>query len=186
MLRNKLFSLERDTDVPLKKNDYHKWISKYIVKNLQHVQETENDISRLPTPGEHFFINAENHFSLYLFAIMVSKRETITKLTWFTNHLTIAEYNALIELQQKCVIGQIAVITNTKPVFVNSASNFEIKVATLSAELLLITTPHNHYVFDNSSMIRDSDTFYFLSIANDKELLEFRESIINNPRLKKE
>lgn len=185
MSQNRLFPLERDTDVPLSSST-PKWISKHIVQNLLSIQNIEEDIIRLPTPGEHFYINSERNFPLYLFVIMISKREIITQLTWFTNLLTIAEYNALVELQEKCTSGQIIVMVNAKPVFVNNKANFEVKVATLSAELLLCTTTTNHYVFDNSSMIRNTETFYFLSIANDKELLEFRASVINNPRLKKD
>ncbi|MGG5599327.1 hypothetical protein ACPDHJ_05935 [Myroides sp. C8-3] len=185
MSRNRLFSLERDTDVPFSSST-PKWISKYIVKNLLNIQSIEEDITRLPTPGEHFYLNSERNFSLYLFVIMISKREIIKQLTWFTNLLTIAEYNALVELQEKCSIGEIIVMVNTKPVFINSKANFEVKVATLSAELLLCLTTNNHYVFESSSMIRDIETFYFLSIANDKELLEFRASVISHPRLKKD
>lgn len=185
MLNNRLFSLERDTDVPLISNS-SRWISKYIVQQLHHIRSIEDDLTRLPSTGEHFYINAESSFSLFLFAIMISKRESITRLTYFTESLTLSEYNAFIELQDKCAIGQITILTNTKPVFVNSRANLEIKVATFSGEILLVTTSDNHYVFENSAGGKVENTFCFMTIANDKALLEFRESAITNNRLKYE
>ncbi|MDO5858932.1 hypothetical protein Q2490_16775 [Myroides odoratimimus] len=150
------------------------------------MRNIEDDLTRLPAREEHFYITAEKEIALYLFAIMISKREIITKLSYFTNCITIAEYNALVELQQKCAIGHITVLTSVKPVFVSDSVNLEIKVASFSGELLLVTTPDNYYVFESSAMGKVEDTFHFLTIANDKRVLEFKESILTNNRLKYE
>lgn len=185
-MRNKYFALERDIDVPLSAKS-PRFITSLLTKQLLNMTKVEEDLTRLPSPGECLFINAQNWFNPFALIVIISKREPIKRLVIFTSYFSISEYNSLIELQEKGLIEQIEVVCNTKPVFVSSSINLKILIASITANELLIETHHNDYVFSTTAGLRVADnSFFFYSLANDKEYLQFRYSVLNNPQLPKE
>lgn len=183
MRENKYFKLEGDISVPLSNNS-PKVYSSFLKKQMITLHKLEEDLTTLPAPGEYYFLNIRNYCNPFALVLMLSKREPVKRLVYFTKQLTVAEYNAMAELLDKQYVETAEVISSTKPSFAESTPNFKLTIASIDAETTLLETHHNHYVLNQTERCTiENKTHYFMQLANDKQLLEFRYSILNNPQL---
>src|SRR5690606_33467008 len=81
-MANKYFDIKKDSEgdicVPLSKSaQKEQWISKYLAKHFQKISKLEEDLLRVPTTDEFFFLQSESSFNAFDFLLLIVKREPV-------------------------------------------------------------------------------------------------------------
>ena len=65
--RNKFFDFNKAKEPKKEEKLNELWTSKYIASHFQKIQSLENDLSRVPTDNEFFFLQTDKAFNAFTF-----------------------------------------------------------------------------------------------------------------------
>lgn len=173
------------------------YVSKYIVQHFQKVANLENDLMRVPTPEEFFFLQSDNAFNAFTFIPMVAKHYPVKELFASTYSISRRVIDALVELHDKGMIEQITLLISDSmikrnPVTIDNLMamastrpNMKIFYAWSHAKVCLMRTQDFYFVVEGSGNWSENAHYEQYLFANSKGLYDFRLQLFTNTNLKK-
>lgn len=173
------------------------YVSKYIVQHFQKVANLENDLMRVPTPEEFFFLQSDNAFNAFTFIPMVAKHYPVKELFASTYSISRRVIDALVELHDKGMIEQITLLISDSmikrnPVTIDNLMamastrpNMKIFYAWSHAKVCLMKTQDFYFVVEGSGNWSENAHYEQYLFANSKGLYDFRLQLFTNTNLKK-
>jgi len=197
MIKNRFFNLQKADKPEGKEKLSELYVSKYIVQHFQKVSNLENDLMRVPTPEEFFFLQSDNAFNAFTFIPMVAKHYPIKELYASTYSISRRVIDALVELHDKGMIEQITLLISDSmikrnPVTIDnlmamasSRPNMNIFYAWSHAKVCLMKTQDFYFVVEGSGNWSENAHYEQYCFANSKGLYDFRLQLFTNANLKK-
>lgn len=194
---NKYFSL---TDKIAKKPEDEsskKWVTKYLATHFAKVKRLEEDLLRVPTAEEFFFLQTDNAFNAFTFIPFIVKREPIKELFTSTYSISRRVVESLVEMHDVGLIEQITLLISDSMIKRNattidnimsiaeSRSNMNVLYAWTHAKVSLLKTHDNHYVIEGSGNWSENAHYEQYLFANSVGLYNFRKELFTDINLKK-
>lgn len=200
-MNNKYFDInkisERDTIVPLKKSEKNEqWITKYLATHFQKISKLEEDLFRVPTNEEFFFLQSESSFNAFDFLLLVVKREPIKQLYASTYSISRRVIESLVELHDSGLIEQLTLFISESmikrnPVTIDNLMamakvrpNLTVLYAWSHAKVCLMQTHENWYCVEGSGNWSDNAHYEQYLFANCKNLYDFRKKLFTESKIK--
>lgn len=173
------------------------WKSKLVVKHFEKIANLEDDLVRLPTPEEFFFLQTDNAFNAFTFIPFIAKHHPIKELYASTYSISRRVIDALIEMHDKGMIEQVTLLISDSmikrnPVTIDnlmamqtSRPNLKVLYAWTHAKVCCIKTHHEHFVIEGSGNWSENAHYEQYVLANSKGLYDFRLQLFTNTNLKK-
>lgn len=201
-MSNKFFDikkiLEGDADVsPSKSAKSEQWVTKYLASHFQKVSKLEEDLLRVPTCEEFFFLQSESAFNAFDFLLLIVKREPIKELFASTYSISRRVIESLIELHDAGLIEQLTLFISDSmikrnPVTIDnlmamakSRPNLKVLYAWSHAKVCLMKTHDNFYCVEGSGNWSDNAHYEQYVFANSKGLFDFRKKLFTDSNVKK-
>lgn len=198
---NKFFDIKKitegDNNVPLSKSgESEKWITKYLASHFQKISKLEEDLFRIPTTEEFFFLQSESAFNAFDFLLLVVKREPIKQLYASTYSISRRVIESLIELHDNGLIEQLTLFISESmikrnPVTIDnlmamasSRPNITVLYAWSHAKVCLMQTHDNWYCVEGSGNWSDNAHYEQYLFANSKGLFDFRQKLFTESKVK--
>lgn len=174
-----------------------KWESKYLNFHFEKVANLQEDLNRLPTPGEIFFLLSEGSFNAFTFIPLITKRFPVKELFASTYSISKRVVDALIEMHDKGLIEQVTLLISDSmikrnPVTIDNLmamakqrANVNVLYAWTHAKVCLLRTHEFHFVIEGSGNWGENAQYEQYALANDKGLYEFRLNLFTNSKFKK-
>lgn len=200
-MTNKYFDInkisERDTIVPQKKSEKNEqWITKYLATHFQKISKLEEDLFRVPTNEEFFFLQSESSFNAFDFLLLVVKREPIKQLYASTYSISRRVIESLVELHDSGLIEQLTLFISESmikrnPVTIDNLMamaknrpNLKVLYAWSHAKICLMQTHENWYCVEGSGNWSDNAHYEQYLFANSKGLYDFRQKLFTESKVK--
>lgn len=173
------------------------WQSKLVVKHFEKIANLEDDLNRLPTPEEFFFLQTDNAFNAFTFIPFIAKIKPIKELYASTYSISRRVIEALIEMHDKGMIEQVTLLISDSmikrnPVTIDnlmamqtSRPNLKVLYAWTHAKVCCIKTHDEHFVIEGSGNWSENAHYEQYVLANSKGLYDFRLKLFTNSNLKK-
>jgi hypothetical protein len=175
----------------------NKWESKYLNFHFEKVASLQEDLTRLPTPGEIFFLLSEGSFNAFTFIPLIAKRFPVKELFASTYSISRRVVEAVIEMHDKGMIEQVTLLVSESmikrnPVTIDNLMamakdrpNVNVLYAWVHAKVCLLRTHEFHYVIEGSGNWAENAQYEQYLLANDKGLYDFRMNLFTTSKLKK-
>lgn len=173
------------------------WKSKLVVKHFEKIANLEDDLTRLPSPEEFFFLQTDKAFNAFTFIPFIAKHHPIKELYATTYSISRRTIEALIELHDKGMIEQVTLLISDSmikrnPVTIDNLMamqttrpNLKVLYAWSHAKVTCIKTHHEHFVIEGSGNWSENAHYEQYVLANSKGLYDFRLQLFTNTNLKK-
>ena len=171
--------------------------SKYLAAHYQKVSSLENDLFRIPTQEEFFFLQSDTAFNAFTFIPLVAKVFPIKELHATTYSISRKVIDALIELHDKGMIERITLLISDSmikrnPIVIDnlmamaqSRPNLTVLYAWVHAKVCLMQTHENYFVVEGSGNWSENAHYEQYTFANSKGLYDFRLKLFTETNLKK-
>ena len=171
--------------------------SKYLAAHYQKVSSLENDLFRIPTQEEFFFLQSDTAFNAFTFIPLVAKVFPIKELHATTYSISRKVIDALIELHDKGMIERITLLISDSmikrnPIVIDnlmamaqSRPNLTVLYAWVHAKVCLMQTHENYFVVEGSGNWSENAHYEQYTFANSKGLYDFRLKLFTESNLKK-
>lgn len=173
------------------------WQSKYVVSHFQKISDLSEDLNRLPTTEEFFFLQSDTAFNAFTFIPLIAKHQTVKELYACTYSISRRVIDALIEMHDKGIIEQVTLLISDSmikrnPVTIDNLMamtttrpNFKVLYAWSHAKVCLMKTNDSHYVIEGSGNWAENAHYEQYILANSKGLYDFRLQLFTTINLKK-
>lgn len=171
--------------------------SKYLAAHYQKVSSLENDLFRIPTQEEFFFLQSDTAFNAFTFIPLVAKVFPIKELHATTYSISRKVIDALIELHDIGMIERITLLISDSmikrnPIVIDnlmamaqSRPNLTVLYAWVHAKVCLMQTHENYFVVEGSGNWSENAHYEQYTFANSKGLYDFRLKLFTESNLKK-
>jgi hypothetical protein len=171
--------------------------SKYLISHYEKVSSLENDLMRVPTPEEFFFLQSDTAFNAFTFIPLVAKIYPIKELHASTYSLSRKVIDALIEMHDKGQIERITLLVSDSMIKRNplvidnlmamakSRPNVNVLYAWVHAKVCLLATHDSHFVIEGSGNWSENAQYEQYTFTNSKGLYDFRMKLFTDSKLKK-
>lgn len=186
---NKFFDFNKKPVEEKKEKPSEVWMSKYVVSHYQKIQSIENDLLKVPTEGEFFFLQTDKAFNAFTFIPFVAKTFPVKELYASTYSISRKAIEALIEMHDKGMIEQITLLISESmikrnPVTIenlkamqSSRPNLKVLYAWSHAKVCILQTHENYYVIEGSGNWSENAHYEQYLFANSKGLFDFRKQL---------
>ncbi|WP_329805419.1 phospholipase D-like domain-containing protein [Flavobacterium facile] len=184
--KNKFFDFNQSKEVKKEEKLNEVWTSKYIASHFQKIESLENDLMRVPTKDEFFFLQTDKAFNAFTFIPFVAKIYPIKELYACTYSISSRVIDALIEMHDKGMIEQITLLISESMIKRNpktidnlkamctSRPNMKVLYAWSHAKVCLMKTHDFHFVIEGSGNWAENAHYEQYLFANSKGLYDFR------------
>jgi|SRR5690606_32013446 len=200
-MANKYFDIKKDSEgdicVPLSKSSQkEQWISKYLAKHFQKISKLEEDLLRVPTTDEFFFLQSESSFNAFDFLLLIVKREPVKNCYASTYSISRRVIESLIELHDNGLIEQLTLFISDSmikrnPITIDNLMamakerpNLTVLYAWSHAKVCLMQTHSNWYCVEGSGNWSDNAHYEQYLFANSKGLFDFRQKLFTESKVK--
>ena len=173
------------------------YTSKFLVFHFEKLKSLEENLKRLPTPEEIFFLQSDNAFNAFTFIPFVAKNHPIKELHASTYSISRKVIDALIEMHDRGMIEQITLMISDSMIKRNpltianlmamatSRPNLKVVYAWSHAKVCLMKTHDNYYIIEGSGNWSENAQYEQYILANSKGVYDFRMELFTNSNLKK-
>lgn len=187
--RNRFFDFNKASEPKKEEKLNELWISKYIASHFQKIQSLENDLSKVPTADEFFFLQSDKAFNAFTFIPFVAKTYPVKELYASTYSISRKVIEALIELHDKGMIEQITLLISESMIKRNPTTienlkamcttrpNIKVLYAWSHAKVCLLKTHDFHFVIEGSGNWAENAHYEQYVFANSKGLYDFRKQL---------
>ena len=184
--KNKFFDFNQSKEVKKEEKLNEVWTSKYIASHFQKIESLENDLMRVPTKDEFFFLQTDKAFNAFTFIPFVAKIYPIKELYACTYSISSRVIDALIEMHDKGMIEQITLLISESMIKRNpktidnlkamctSRPNMKVLYAWSHAKVCLMKTHDFHFVIEGSGNWAENAHYEQYLFANSIGLYDFR------------
>lgn len=171
--------------------------SKYLAAHYRKVSSLENDLMRVPTPEEFFFLQSDTAFNAFTFIPLVAKIYPIKELHASTYSISRKVVEALIELHDSGKIERITLLVSDSMIkrnplvidnlmaMASTRPNVTVLYAWVHAKVCLLQTHEHHYVIEGSGNWSENAHYEQYVFGNSKGLYDFRMKLFTDSKLKK-
>lgn len=172
------------------------FLSKYLTSHYDRLSAID-DLIRIPTEGEFFFLQSDKAFNAFTFIPMIARVNPIKELHACTYSINRRVTEALIEMHDKGLIEQLTLLVSDSmikrnPIVIDnlramakSRGNMTILFAWVHAKVCCLKTATDYYVIEGSGNWSENAQYEQYTFANSKELYDFRMNLFTNTELKK-
>lgn len=172
-------------------------LSKYLAAHYQKVSSLENDLMRVPTTEEFFFLQSDTAFNAFTFIPLVAKSCPIKELCASTYSISRKVIEALIEMHDRGEIERITLLVSDSmikrnPIVIEnlmamaqSRPNVTVLYAWVHAKVCLLKTQEDYFVIEGSGNWSENAYYEQYVFANSKGLYDFRMQLFTDSKLKK-
>jgi hypothetical protein len=197
VLANRFFDYKALSEEKKEEEGSPIWASKYLNMHFEKVANLEEDLTRLPTDGEIFFLQSDSSFNAFTFIPLIAKRFPLKELFASTYSISRRVIDSLIEMHDVGMIEQVTLLISDSmikrnPVTIDnlmamaqSRPNVKVLFAWSHAKVCLLRTHDFHYVIEGSGNWGENAHYEQYLLANDKGLYDFRMQLFTNSKLKK-
>lgn len=190
--KNKFFDFNASKEVKKEVKLNELWTSKYIASHFQKIQSLENDLSRVPTLDEFFFLQSDKAFNAFTFIPFVAKIFPVKELYASTYSISRKVIDALIEMHDKGMIEQITLLISESmikrnPVTIENLKamcttrpNIKVLYAWTHAKICIMETQDFHFVIEGSGNWAENAHYEQYLFANSKGLFDFRKQLFTS------
>ena len=187
--RNKFFDFNKAKEPKKEEKLNELWTSKYIASHFQKIQSLENDLSRVPTDNEFFFLQTDKAFNAFTFIPFVSKTFPVKELYASTYSISRKVIDALIEMHDKGMIEQITLLISESMIKRNPTTienlkamcttrpNIKVLYAWSHAKVCIMKTKDFHFIIEGSGNWAENAHYEQYLFANSKGLYDFRKQL---------
>ena len=166
--------------------------SKYLLKHFQKLNKLDQDLKRLPTKEEFFFLQTDSSFNAFTFIPFVCQTERIKHLYASTYSISSRVVNALMELHDAGLIDQITLLISDSMIKRNPATidnlcsvaasrgNVNVLFAWTHAKVCILETNSDHYIIEGSGNWGENAQYEQYLFGNSKAVFEFRKELFTN------
>lgn len=196
-MANRFFDYKELSDKPKEEETSAVWVSKYLATHFDKVANLEDDLTRIPTPGEFFFLQSDTAFNAFTFIPLIARRYPVKELYACTYSISRRVIEALIELHDKGMVEQVTLLISDSmikrnPVTIDNLMamtstrpNLKVLFAWSHAKICLLRTHDFHFVIEGSGNWSENAHYEQYLLANDKGLYDFRLQLFTTSKLKK-
>lgn len=171
--------------------------SKYLLQHFEKISHPD-DLFRIPTKEEFFFLQTEGSFNAFTFIPLVCRRENIKHLCASTYSISNKVINALVELHDMGKIEQITLLISDSMIKRNqvtidnlvsmskSRANMKVLFAWVHAKVCLMELEEDYFIVEGSGNWSDNASLEQYTFANSKSLFDFRMGIFNETKIRHE
>ena len=171
--------------------------SKYLVSHYQKVSSLDNDLMRVPTAEEFFFLQSDTAFNAFTFIPLVAKLYPIKELHASTYSISRKVISALIEMHDKGQIERVTLLVSDSMIkrnpltienlmaMASSRPNVTVLYAWVHAKVCLLKTHEDFFVIEGSGNWSENAHYEQYTFANSKGLYDFRMKLFTETKLKK-
>lgn len=182
---------DEDPDAP------KKWESKYLNFHFDKVSNLQEDLTRLPTAGEAFFLQSDAAFNAFTFIPLIARRHPVKELFASTYSINKRVTEAIIEMHDKGMVEQVTLLVSESmikrnPVTIEnlmamakSRPNVNVLYAWVHAKVCLLRTHDFYFVIEGSGNWSENAQYEQYVLANDEGLYDFRMQLFTTTKLKK-
>lgn len=187
--KNKFFDFNKAKEPKKEEKLNELWTSKYVASHFHKIQSLENDLSRVPTDNEFFFLQTDKAFNAFTFIPFVSKTFPVKELHASTYSISRKVIEALIEMHDKGMIEQITLLISESMIKRNpitienlkamctSRPNIKVLYAWTHAKVCIMKTNDFHFVIEGSGNWAENAHYEQYVFANSKGLYDFRKQL---------
>lgn len=191
-MKNRFFDTKEGIKEKSKKETSPLFRSKYLLAHFQKLEKLEEDLLRLPTKEEFFFLQSEAQFNAFTFIPAIAKLHSIKHLYATTYSISRRTIEAIMELYDKGMIEQVTlsisdslIKRNPKTIdlltsMVSSRANIKVLFTWSHAKVAMLETKDNHFVIEGSGNWSENAHYEQYVFANSKGLFEFRKELFDN------
>ena len=173
------------------------FVSKYLVKHYQKVSSLENDLMRIPTDEEFFFLQSDTAFNAFTFIPFVARHFPIKELYASTYSIGRKVIEALVEMHDKGEIEQITLLVSDSMIkrnplvidnlmaMASTRPNLKVLYAWVHAKVCLMRTNEHHFIVEGSGNWSENAHYEQYTFGNCKGLYDFRMKLFTETKLKK-
>jgi hypothetical protein len=192
----KLEAGSQKLEVPTEKKE-ELFTSKYLASHYQKISSLENDLMRVPSEEEFFFLQSDTAFNAFTFIPLVAKLYPIKELHASTYSISRKVISALIEMHDKGQIERVTLLVSDSMIkrnpltienlmaMASSRPNVTVLYAWVHAKVCLLQTHDHHYVIEGSGNWSENAHYEQYTFANSKGLYDFRMKLFTESKLKK-
>ena len=188
---NKFFDLSELKTPPIelrKESTFDQVDSAYLSHQLYCISGL-NDLVRIPSEGEIFFLQTDKSFNAFTFLPWIAKRHFIQEIYASTYSIGTQVVEALQEMQQKGQINEVSLLIsdsmikrNPKTIEVLEAvirhnPSFKVKYKWNHSKITLIKTEDFHIVLEGSGNWSKNAQIEQYVLLNNEQVYEFRKQI---------
>lgn len=197
MKTNRYFNIKELSAAPAQEKKSGPYISKYLATHFEKVANLEDDLTRIPTPGEFFFLQSDSAFNAFTFVTMIARRHPVKELYATTYSINRRVTEALIELHDRGAIEKVTLLISDSMIKRNpltidnlmamaaSRPNITVQYAWVHAKVCLMRTADFHFVIEGSGNWSENAHYEQYLLANDAGLYDFRMKLFTESKLKK-
>jgi hypothetical protein len=197
MQANRFFNYKELSEVKEEEAGSPVWVSKYLNSHFEKVANLNEDLTRLPTPGEIFFLQSDSSFNAFTFIPLIARRFPVKELHASTYSISRKVIDAIIELHDCGMIEQITLLISDSmikrnPVTIDnlmamasSRPNVKVLYAWAHAKVCLLKTHDFYFVIEGSGNWGDNAHYEQYILLNDKGAYDFRMQLFTTSKLKK-
>lgn len=188
--KNKYFELEaiNKENKRSSSRNYSDVCSAYLNHHLEKIDNL-NNLVRIPSDGEIFFLHTEKAFNAFTFIPWIAKRLFIEELYASTYSISRRVIEALQELQQKGRIGEVTLLISDSMIKRNPVTidvlegvakhnaNFKVKYFWNHSKVCLIKAGDFHLVLEGSGNWSENAQLEQYVLANSEAIFNFRKTI---------
>ncbi|WP_322970328.1 hypothetical protein [Faecalibacter sp. LW9] len=186
-MNNRFFDLNKKTSIT---NDDPKqtkpFETKFLLNHYEKVKNLNQDLKRLPSEGEQFWLQSDTQFNAFTFIPFITQFEFIEHLYASTYSIAIRVVDSLIELHENGKIGEITLLIsdslrqrNPKTIdkimaYENHYPNLHIKFAWNHSKVALAKTANGNYIIEGSGNWSENAHYEQYTFTNSKDAYDFR------------
>lgn len=187
--KNRFFDFNKPKEIEKKEKLSEVWTSKYVANHFQKIQSLENDLNRIPTEDEFFFLQSDKAFNAFTFIPFVAKIFPVKELYASTYSISRKVIEALIEMHDKGMIEQITLLISESmikrnPVTIENLKamcltrpNVKVLYAWSHAKICIMKTEDFHFVIEGSGNWAENAHYEQYVFANSLGLYNFRKQL---------
>ncbi|MFY0481455.1 hypothetical protein ACI6PS_02520 [Flavobacterium sp. PLA-1-15] len=196
MLRNKYFQVPVEESADTEENSSELFISKYLSMHYQKIKSLPEDLVRLPTEEEIFFLQTESSFNAFTFIPLIAKHQGIKELYASTYSINIRVIEALVTLHDQGIVEQITLMISDSMIKRNPTTidlisslastrpNINILFSWNHSKVCLMKTEFAHYVVEGSGNWSENALIEQYLFINSKHAYEFRKELFTHSKLR--
>lgn len=195
-MQNKFFEIKKTAEAPIIKNASEHYISKYLLAHYEKIKNLDNELKRLPSAEEFFFLQSDTSFNAFTFIPLIGKKESIKELHASTYSISRNVIDALIQLHDEGIIEQITLLIsdslikrNPKTIdylnaLIQSRGNFKVLYTWVHAKVCICKTASNHFIIEGSGNWASNAQYEQYLFANSKNLYDFRLKLFTDSKMR--
>jgi hypothetical protein len=194
---NRLFDIKALSEKTESEKLSDLYASKFLVFHFEKLKSLEENLKRLPSPEEIFFLQSDNAFNAFTFIPYVAKNHPIKELHASTYSISRKVIDAMIEMHDRGMIEQITLMISDSMIkrnpltienlmaMASTRPNLKVVYAWSHAKVCLMKTHDFFYVIEGSGNWSENAQYEQYILTNSKGVYDFRMELFTNSNLKK-